>query len=204
VPHREHIAGVLLAAGPGTRFGGDKVVVALDGEPLVRHVAASLVRAGVRELVVVTPPDPSPVEKALAGLGNGGRSSPPVLRIVPNPHAARGLGSSIATGIASLGAEVEVAIIALADQPRVPDAVLQSLLAAWRGTGAPIVAPRYAGGVRGYPIVFDADVFRELSRLDGDEGVQPVLARSVDRVRLVDFDVATPVDVDTPEDLARL
>ena len=196
VPHREHIAGVLLAAGPGTLVDGDKVVVALDGEPLVRHAAASLVRAGVRELVVVTAPDPRPVETALAGLVNGGRTSLPVLRIVPNPHAARGLGSSVATGIAALGPEVEVAIIALADQPRVPDTVLQSLVAAWRGTGAPIVAPRYAGGVRGYPIAFDADVFRELSRLDGDVGVQPVIARSADRVRLVDVGIVMPATGD--------
>ena len=110
----------------------------------------------------------------------------------------------MAVGIGSVAAATEAAIIALGDQPRVPDAVLLGLLAAWRGTGAPIVAPRYAGGVRGNPVLFDADLFRELRKLDGDEGARSVILRSADRVRLVDFDVEMPIDVDTPEDLARL
>jgi molybdenum cofactor cytidylyltransferase len=208
VPHKEHVAGVLLAAGQGTRWraadgGGDgaKLLAPLDGQPLVRHAAAALVRAGVRELVVVTGPDPEPVTAALAGVVPAGG---PMLHIVPNPDAARGLGRSVAVGIASVASSTEAAIIALGDQPRVPDAVLHGLLAAWRGTGAPIVAPRYAGGVRGNPVLFDADLFRELRKLDGDEGARSVILRSADRVRLVDFDVEMPIDVDTPEDLARL
>lgn len=201
VPHREHVAGVLLAAGQGTRFGGAagaKLLAPLDGEPLVRHAAAMLARAGVREVVVVTGPDPAPVARALAGLEG------PPLHLIPNPHAERGMGTSVSVGIAALAADVEAAIIALGDQPRVPDEVPRGLLAAWRGTGAPIVAPRYAGGVRGNPVLFDADVFRELRRLDGDEGARSVIARSADRVRLLDFDFAMPVDVDVREDLDRL
>lgn len=208
VPHREHVAGVLLAAGQGTRWradpgGGDgaKLLAPLDGQPIVRHAAAMLVRAGVREIYVVTGPDPEPVTQALAGLVRPGG---PALHVVPNPEAARGLGRSVAVGIAALSPDVEAAIVALGDQPRVPDAVPHALLTAWRGTGAPIVAPRYAGGVRGNPVLFDADLFRELRRLDGDEGARSVIQRSADRVRLVDFDFAMPVDVDTPEDLARL
>lgn len=203
VPHTEHVAGVLLAAGQGTRFGGGKLVVPLDGEPLVRHAAAMLVRAGVRELVVVTRPDDGAVEAALAEVLECGPGSPVQARIVVNPRAARGLGTSVAAGIASLGPAAEAALVALGDQPRVPDAVPRALLAAWRGTGAPIVAPRYRGGVRGNPVLFDADVFRELARLDGDEGARTVIQRNADRVRLVDFDMAMPVDVDTREDLER-
>ena len=45
---------------------------------------------------------------------------------------------------------------------------------------------------------------RTLAALDGDEGARSVIQRSADRVRLVDFDVAMPVDVDRREDLERL
>jgi molybdenum cofactor cytidylyltransferase len=204
VPHTEHVAGVLLAAGQGTRFGGDKLVARLDGEPLVRHAAAMLVRAGVRELVVVVGPDSKSIEAALSEVLECGPRSPVRARVVVNAHAARGLGTSVAAGVGALGPAVEAALVALGDQPRVPDEVPRALLAAWRGTGAPIVAPRYQGGVRGNPVLFDADVFRELARLDGDEGARSVIQRSADRVRLVDFDVAMPVDVDRREDLERL
>ena len=203
VPHTEHVAGVLLAAGRGTRFGGGKLVASLDGEPLVRHAAAMLARAGVRELVVVVGPAGEAVEAALSEVLECGPRASVRARVVRVP-AAHGLGTSVATGIAALGPEVEAALVALADQPRVPDEVPRALLAAWRGTGAPIVAPRYQGGVRGNPVLFDADIFRELARLDGDEGARPVIQRNADRVRLVDFDIAMPRDVDTREDLKGL
>ena len=203
VPHKEHVAGVLLAAGRGTRFGGGKLVAPLDGQPLVRHAASMLVRAGVRELVVVVAADDGAVEAALSEVLECGPRAPVQARVVRVP-GAQGLGASVATGIAALGPAVEAALVALGDQPRVPDEVPRALLAAWRGTGAPIVAPRYQGGVRGNPVLFDADIFRELARLDGDEGARPVIQRNADRVRLVDVDMAMPVDVDTREDLERL
>lgn len=194
VPHREHVAGVLLAAGAGTRFGGAKLLAPLDGRPLVRHAAETLVRAGLREVVVVTGADPSPMEEALRGLA---------VRLVPNPQASRGMGTSVAAGIASLPREAEAAIVALGDQPRVPDAVVHALLTAWRATGHPIVAPSYRG-VRGNPVLFDADVFGELARLDGDEGARSIIARSRDRVRLIEVDLEMPRDVDTRADLDAL
>ena len=204
VPHREHVAGVLLAAGRGARFSSEALLAPLDGMPLVRHAALMLVRAGVRDLVVVAPADHEAVEAALAGLATSGTpNGAPTVHVVPNPNAAKGLGTSVAAGIAALGSTVEAALVALGDQARVADAVPHALLAAWRGTGAPIVAPRYAGGVRGYPVLFDADVFRELGRLGGDDDVRSVIARSADRVRLVDFDFAGPTDMDAHADRER-
>ena len=192
VPHKEHVAGVLLAAGQGTRFGGDKLVARLDGEPLVRHAAAMLVRAGVRELVVVVGPDSGSIEGALSEVLECGPHSPVHARIVVNPHAAKGLGTSVAAGIGALGPPVEAALVALGDQPRVPDEVPRALLAAWRGTGAPIVAPRYQGGVRGNPVLFDATGKPRLDLYMGDELhlrprayegfakiIKPVLTRAV-------------------------
>ena len=204
VPHREHVAGVLLAAGRGARFGSEALLAPVDGMPVIRQAALMLVRAGVRDLVVVAPADHEPIEQALAGLAkHGAAGSAPAVHVVPNPNAAKGLGTSVAAGIAALGTTVEAALVAFGDQGRVADEVPHALLAAWRGTGAPIVAPRYAGGVRGYPVLFDADVFRELARLGGDDGVRSVIARSADRVRLVDFDFAGPSDADA-EDPGRV
>lgn len=44
--------GVILAGGMATRMGSDKALVPFHGEPMIRHVAASLTRAGLDVLVV--------------------------------------------------------------------------------------------------------------------------------------------------------
>lgn len=190
------VAGIVLAAGAGQRFGGRKLLALLDDAPLVRHAAAGLVRAGLAPVVVVVAPAAAhDVAAALSGLD---------VVVVEHAGHADGMGSSIAAGIDALPPGTRAAVIAPGDQPRVPDGVVPALVATWRGTGQPIVAPRYAGDVRGYPILFDSDLFPELAALDGDEGARPVIVRSAQRVRLVDVAHAAPVDVDTPEDLARL
>lgn len=196
-PEATHVAGVLLAAGEGRRFGdvaGGKLLAPLAGRPLVRHAAEGLLRAGLGDVVVVTGAAHERIAEALAGLR---------VRLVPNPRAAEGMGTSVAAGVAALGHDVAAAVIALGDQPRVPDAVLAALLHEWRATGNPIVAPRYAG-VRGNPVLFDAVLFRHLATLTGDEGARGLIARHAAQVRYVDVAEAMPADVDTVEDLGGM
>ena len=188
------VAGIVLAAGAARRFGGPKLLAMLDGAPLVRHAVATLLHAGLAPVVVVTGDDDG-VTGALAGLD---------VTVVRGAHHAGGMGTALAAGIEALPTGARAAVIAPGDIPRVPADVIPALVATWRGTGQPIVAPRYAGDVRGYPILFDSDLFPELSALEGDEGARPVILRSTQRVRLVDVPHAAPVDVDTREDLARL
>jgi len=59
----------------------------------------------------------------------------------------------------------------------------------------PIVAPLYRG-VRGNPVLFAASLFPELRAVGGDQGARDIIARSPDRVTLVDVDADMPLDVD--------
>jgi CTP:molybdopterin cytidylyltransferase MocA len=69
------ISGVVLAAGTGSRFGGTKQIVVVDGKPLAQHAIDALSEAGVDEIVVVTGHDAVAVASAL---------TPPRVRIVHN------------------------------------------------------------------------------------------------------------------------
>ena len=187
------IAAVVLAAGLARRMGRQKLLLQLQGKPVVRWSVEHIV-GRVEDVVVVTGPDDTAIRQALEGL---------TVRFVVNPRPQDGQGTSIAAGIAALKPWTAAALITLGDQPRMPAAVVPALLEAFRRSGKAIVAPVYQG-VQGTPVVFSSEVFAELRTLKGDAGARAVVKENPERVETVAFDLAIPPDVDTPEDYARL
>ncbi len=110
---------------------------------------------------------------------------------VPCPDWERGPGASLRCGLAALGPKVEAAVVVLADGPGLDPAAVERVVAAWRETGAPIVAASY-GGNRGHPLVVDRSAWTDIP----DDGLRshPPLLVPCD-------DLGDPGDVDYPEDL---
>jgi molybdenum cofactor cytidylyltransferase len=187
------IAAVILAAGLARRMGRQKLLLEVAGKTVVRW-SVEAVRPHVDDLVVVTGADDAGIRTALEGL------SP---RFAVNPRPQAGQGSSIAVGMAALRPGTSAVLIALGDQPRLPDGVIAALLRARDETGRAIVAPVYRG-VQGTPVLFTAEVFSELAALDGDAGARSIVQVRPERVARVPIDAPMPLDVDTPEDYARL
>lgn len=188
------IGGVVLAAGQSRRMGHPKLLLPLDGRPVLHHAVSALVDAGFEDVVVVVPPEHAALAEAISGL--------PV-RLAVNHAPEAGQAGSVVAGIAALSPTADAVVIALGDQPRVPRAVLVGLLECYRATGKAIVAPRYRDG-RGNPVVFAASVFPELARLTGDQGARRVIDVDPGRVALVPFDTPMPQDLDTPDDYESL
>jgi molybdenum cofactor cytidylyltransferase len=187
------IAAIVLSAGFARRMGRQKLLLVLNGKPVVRwSVEGALPHVG--DCVVVTGQDDAAVRGALAGLA---------VRFAVNARPQDGQGSSIAVGASALPPATASALVVLGDQPCTPPNVIPALLAAQRASGKAIVAPSYRG-VRGTPVLFAASVFPELRRLGGDAGARSVLLARPERVEVVEFEAAMPGDVDTPEDFARL
>jgi len=187
------IASVVLAAGFARRMGRQKLLLDLNGTPVVRW-SVDAVLPHVDDCVVVTGQDDAAVRAVLRGLR---------VRYAVNPRPQDGQGSSIAVGVAALEPTTTAVFVVLGDQPRTPADVIPSLLTARRRSGKAIVAPSYRG-VRGTPVLFAAETFPELRALAGDSGARAVVMAHPERVAVVEFDVAMPADVDTPEDFARL
>jgi molybdenum cofactor cytidylyltransferase len=187
------IAAVVLAAGLARRMGRQKLLLDLKGKPVVRWTVEA-VMPHVDEVVVVTGREDAEVRPALGGLA---------VRFVVNPRPQDGQGTSIATGIGALKPWTSAALIVLGDQPRMPDAVIPALLAAQVLSGKAVVAPVYRG-TRGTPVLFSSTVFPELAALKGDAGARAVVDARPERVETVAIDAPMPLDVDTPEDYARL
>ena len=188
------IAAVVLAAGLSRRMGKAKLLLEIAGRPIVRHAVEGVRSAGLDPVLVVTGPEPAPIEAALHGL--------PV-QIAVNPAPEAGQAGSVRAGIATLPPEVDTVLIALGDQPALDPGIIPALLAAHRAGGRPIVAPRYQDGP-GNPVLFDRAIFPELLALTGDQGARPVIARDPGRVEWVRVERPMPPDVDTPADYEKI
>ena len=195
---------VVLAAGRGERFGGDKLLAPWRGHPLLWHALAgvrSAVDAGALRGGCVVVPESAPGLERLAREAG--------LRAVPNRVASSGIGSSIRAGFEWLGRSAAdgpaAAAIFLGDQPTVPPAVLDRLIEAWNGGEKPVVRPQYseARDQPGHPIVMDRSLWRLGLELTGDAGLGTLLAARGIPVLSLPVAGRNP-DVDTPTDLTNL
>lgn len=186
------VAGILLAAGAAKRFGSPKLLHPLpDGVPVGVASALALVQAVPNTLVVVQPGD-RPLIEAFSAIG---------LRIVENPLAEHGMGTSLAAGVSAAG-EANGWLIALADMPWIRPATIR-LLADRLQDGASMVAP-VVGGRRGHPVGFSRCWGDKLRTLGGDDGARSLLAEHADQLVLVTtVDAGVLKDVDHPDNLVR-
>jgi len=185
------IAAILLAAGAGVRFGGDKLLHPLeDGVAIAAHAARNLL-AATPDVVAVVRWGDFPLYEMLEQEG---------CQVTMFQGAARGMGASLAHGVAQArGADGWV--VALADMPRVPVAIVREIIASLAG-GALIAAPVHKGE-RGHPVGFGAALRDELLALDGDQGARAVLERHRNAVKLVECaDPGVLYDIDRKTDIA--
>jgi nicotine blue oxidoreductase len=185
----ENVAGILLAAGDGSRLGQPKATVELAGSTLAERGVALLRAGGADPVIVVT--GAIPVE--LPGVVS-----------VHNPDWMSGMGSSLAAGLRALAGGAAAAVIALADQPLVGAAAVRRLIVA-HASGATVAVAAYAGQPRN-PVLIDRVHWPAvIETATGDAGARTFLRAHPDLVTLVECgDTGSPDDIDTPEDLARV
>lgn len=182
---------ILLAAGAGSRFGGGKLLHPLeDGVAIAAHAARHLIAAGLAVTAVVRPGD-FPVYEILEQEG---------CMVTVCPDAARGMGVSLAHGVA-MTKDAGGWIVALADMPRIkPDTIAR--VAQALAAGAEIAAPEYQGE-RGHPVGFGKRFRHDLQGLIGDSGARPVVQRNQALVQLIECDdPGVLLDIDRRSDLA--
>jgi molybdenum cofactor cytidylyltransferase len=184
------IVGVLLAAGRGERFGGDKLMALLRDGGRVGPVAARQLVAVLPGSIAVVRPEDKALKQAL-------REVP--IRLVEHPNPEAGMGDSLALAVQA-SADAGGWLIALGDMPWIQLETLQALVTGLR-SGASLVAPVYQGR-RGHPVGFSAEWGGHLSRLSGDEGARHLLSAEADRLeRIPCGDPGVLRDVDCRSDL---
>jgi molybdenum cofactor cytidylyltransferase len=191
------MAAVLLAAGLSRRMGDvNKLLIDIDGKPMVRRAAETLL-ANNLALYVVTGHERERVEAALRDLDN--------ITFVHNPAYRDGQASSIRAGLAALNGDHEAALIALSDQPGLEAADIADLINAFQHSdGSRILMPVF-DGQRGNPIVVPGAIIETIGDGPMNFGCRKFMDANPERVWRyeVQNDHFTR-DIDTPLALAAL
>ena len=190
------VGGIVLAAGRSSRMpGSQKLLLDIDGVPMVRHVYEAASEGGCHQTVVVYAEDD--VMRALDGRAE----------LVFNAKAHTGMASSLQAGLKAMRQEIEAAVILLGDQPLVGARTVATLLRAWRREGSrPAVAvSQGSDGDGGWapPVVLSRDLWDDLMKLKGDAGARQVLHGRPEALDVVPAP-GRPDDIDTPDDYAKI
>lgn len=160
---------VVLAAGAATRFGSPKQEILLPR--VLERVRAS----SVDDVVVVL----------------GAHEVETDARSVRCAEWELGAGASLRCGLAALPADVEAALVVLADGPDLDPRAVDRVIEAWRRSGSEVVAATYCG-VRLHPVLLARAAWARVP----DDG-----ARTLEAELVACDDLAPPGDVDVPADL---
>jgi CTP:molybdopterin cytidylyltransferase MocA len=188
------VAGVLLAAGEGSRLGRPKALVEFGGQTLAERGVRMLRAGGADPILVVTGAVPVRLER---------------IHTVHNERWRTGMGSSLRAALLALteaaeGADVGAVVVALADQPLVGAGAVARLIAAYRD-GASVVVAAYDGRPRN-PVLLAREHWPEvIATAVGDQGARAFLRARADLVTPIECgDTGSPDDIDTAEDLERV
>ncbi len=211
------VAGIVLAAGAGRRFGaGTKQVAVVGGRPLVaRAVEAACSAPALDDVVVVVGSEADEVRAALrSSLGRSlgqtlGQGAGHPLQVGEGRHRvvhcggwAEGIAASLRRGLEEVG-PLDAALVLLADQPLVTSKLVSLVLSEGLpglGERHDVARPFYES-IPGHPVLLGPAAIQRALTLQGDRGLGPVIARR--RIRAIQVAGAgATLDVDRPADVA--
>jgi molybdenum cofactor cytidylyltransferase len=179
------------AAGSASRFGGGKLLVSVDGTPLLDRTIGAMLDGGLEDVLVILPPGAAWQETIR--LLHDRR-----VRMTVNPDPSRGMFSSVQVGLQALS-EAPIAVLP-GDMPFVrPETVRQLIDVAVRTRA--IVSPCY-NGLRGHPVMLPLDVRDAILAAPATATLNEVLRPHAARFVNIDVvDTGVLRDVDVVEDL---
>jgi CTP:molybdopterin cytidylyltransferase MocA len=185
-PARSTAAGLLLAAGAGSRMGMPKALVHDERGSWLRRGVEVLREGGCDPVVVVLGAAPEAADLLDDSV-----------TVVVAQEWAEGMGASLRAGLAALaglGPDVTSVVVSLVDLPDLVPEVVSRVVG---GAGAAALARAAYDGVPGHPVLLGRDHWAGVATAaTGDRGARDYLA-TADVVLVECGDLASGRDVDT-------
>ena len=187
------IHAVLLAAGRSERMGRkNKLLLNVDGIPLVRKSAISIINSNVTSMTVVTGFDENKIVNALSGLN---------VNFVKNINFREGLSSSLKAGLANITPTPSAVIICLADMPKIQPEHINQLIENFDPLKGWEICIPTNNGKRGNPVLIGSRFFPYIFETSGDFGAKQVIKQHSDKI--VEVEIGTSdihFDIDTQDE----
>ena len=187
------IHAVLLAAGQSTRMGQkNKLLLKINGIPLVRRSAINILNSNVVSLTVVTGFDEDKIVDALSGLN---------VNFVKNVNFREGLSSSLKAGLANITPSPSAVIICLADMPKIQPEHINRLIENFDPLKGWEICIPTSNGKRGNPVLIGSRFFPHIFETSGDFGAKHVMKHHPDKI--VEVEIGTSdihFDIDTQDE----
>lgn len=192
------ISCVVLAAGESQRMGlKNKLLISIEGSPLIRRTMKEVAKFPFQETAIVTGYEADLITPEIISFD---------AHIAHNPNYKSGLFSSIRAGLNAVSQDCEGVVFVHADRPMFHVEVIQKLAMIFHKTDGPrILYPRFQGR-RGQPTLVSSDFFEEIrGEIDGDYDLDFLMRRHPAAVLPIDVnDDGVLEDLNVPEDAEEL
>lgn len=186
------VAGLIVAAGMSSRMGDFKPMMHIGAISVAQRVVATLHRAGVSRIVMVTGCNADALERHMAGNG---------IVFLRNPHyATTQMFDSVKIGLEYLQGKCDKILLTPVDVPMFTASTVEKLLA----SGADLACP-VCQGSQGHPILMAENLVSTILADSGEQGMKGAMDRcGRELCRIAVEDLGTIQDADTPEDFSQL
>ena len=188
---------IVLAAGKSTRMRGrNKLLVTIQGKPIIRRVVEAALRSKVNEVVVVLGWEADNIQKALAELP---------CRLIVNKDYEKGQSGSVKAGLRGVGEATRAILVLPGDVAMIDARSINLVIDEYAREKHPIIVAVHKGRP-GHPILLDRQLFKEIEQINEQTfGLKNVIKKHEKGIRFVETGSSNVLrDVDTPEDLKDL
>jgi molybdenum cofactor cytidylyltransferase len=191
------IGAVVLAAGKSERMGQNKLFLSLNGKALIDNILDAVAVAGIDEQVIVLGHKPEMVIEAI-------KPRLHTLKIAVNEDYEQGMTSSFQKGLQMLP-YVDAAFLVLGDEPIFDPNVLNVMIQQMENSqGKALIVSPIHKGKKGHPLLFHRQLFAEILNLKNPQTIRDIVHRYADRLLTIEAPQWAIIDIDTPEDYARI
>lgn len=187
------VAAVIPAAGLSARMGRAKLLLPIEGEPLIARIVRAFMTGGASPVVVVTPPRDRPeCEAMLDAIAPFNAYA-----VIPDDQPAD-MRASVEFGLSAI--EPTAFLLAPGDSPAINALIVRTLIDLHAQQPDRILIPAH-NGKRGHPVLIPADLASQIVALPPQVGINALIEREADRI--IEIPTNSPdllKDLDTPQD----
>lgn len=188
---------IILAAGLSQRMGEiNKLLLSVQGVPLIRHTVSTYLAAGIEQLVVVVGFQQEKIRQALAGLE---------VEIVFNPEFAEGQITSTRCGLKNVNKQSQYVLVGLGDQPLLTSDDIRYLLSQFDQQSLETMLVPYYKGQRGNPILLTTEQATQVDKDGIHLGCRKLIDKHPEKVFRLNVNHSRyHCDLDTPADVNKV